>query len=378
MSAGETSFGTEISAGEPSTGSVIGAGDTGSGTGSDAGGTSVGSGSGPASTAPVRVVERDPYDARAARSATGLLARFNEADVLAAADVHVARRLARLGGGADAEPEPVLLAVALAVRAIRNGSVCVDLSEVSGTVLGEGEQAVDVSELPWPEPGAWRAACAASPLVGDGAGAEPGRPLRLVGDLLYLERYWGEEEQVRRELTDRAGLGPAVDTARMRSALDRLFGASPGPDRQRLATAVAALRPVSVVAGGPGTGKTTTVAKLLAVLHDLHEGTGATTPLRIALAAPTGKAAARLTETVADRARTLPEADRARVGTPKASTIHRLLGWLPGTGRFRHNRANRLPHDVVVVDETSMVSLTQMARLLEAVRPDARSSKPAP
>ncbi len=125
---------------------------------------------------------------------------------------------------------------------------------------------------------------------------------------------------------------------------------------------MSSLRRVTVLAGGPGTGKTTTVARLLALLHD-QPGPAP----RVALAAPTGKAAARLQEAVAAE---LPAQLRARV--PEAATLHRLLGWRPGNRRFRYDRTQRLPFDVVVVDETSMVSLTMMARLLEAVRPHAR------
>jgi exodeoxyribonuclease V alpha subunit len=295
-----------------------------------------------------------PGDPRLARSATGLLAVFNAAGVLEAADVHVAVRLGRLGGE---QSEPVLLAAALAVRAVRLGSVCVDLAEVSRTVLGEGDELIDVSALPWPEPGPWSAACTAGPLVADGAGAPAGRPLRLVDGLLYLERYWGEEEQVRRSLRERAAAAPpAVDLGALRASLDRHFPEAES-SRQRLAAAVGTLRRVTVLAGGPGTGKTTTVARLLAVLAE-QPGP----PPRVALAAPTGKAAARLQEAVQGE-------PGARV--PDASTLHRLLGWRPG-GRFRHDRTHRLPFDVVVVDETSMVSLTMMARLLDAVRPTAR------
>ncbi|MFB9743532.1 exodeoxyribonuclease V subunit alpha, partial [Pseudonocardia sulfidoxydans] len=284
--------------------------------------------------------------------------------LLAAADVHVAGRLGRLGGETD---ETVLLAAALAVRAVRHGSVCVDLDEVGTTVLGEGDELVDVSALPWPDPPAWRAACLASPLVS----ADPRSgtaPLRMPDGLLYLDRYWRQEEQVRVELRDRATAEPPrIDVDRLRAGLHRLFGAE-GPDRQRLAAAVASLRRVTVLAGGPGTGKTTTVARLLALLRD-QPGP----PPRIALAAPTGKAAARLAEAVREQVTQLPEADRERLGDLSASTLHRLLGFKPGhTNRFHHDRTNRLPHDVVVVDETSMVSLTMMARLLEAVRPDAR------
>jgi len=314
--------------------------------------------------APVHpAVAPDPGDPRLARSATGLLATFNTAGVLAAADVHVA---ARLGALAGETAEEVLLAAALAVRAIRLGSVCVELAAVSGTVLGEGEELVDTAALPWPEPRAWLDACRRSPLVGGEPAAEAGdaaAPLRMVGGLLYLERYWRQEELVRTELRARAAAPPPpVDLERLRAGLARLFDGS--PDRQRLAAAVAALRRVTVLAGGPGTGKTHTVARLVALLHD-RPGP----PPRVALAAPTGKAAARLRESVQAG---MPDADRARVGPLAASTLHRLLGWRPGTGRFRHGRDHHLPFDVVVVDETSMVSLTLMARLLEAVRPDAR------
>lgn len=300
-------------------------------------------------------------DPAVAHSATGLLGAFNAAGVLESADVHVATRLGRLAG----EPsEQVQLAAALAVRAVRLGSVCVDLAAVSRTVLGEGDEVVDVSALPWPEPEPWLAACLAGPLVAGGTEAPPGRPLRVVDGLLYLERYWGEEEQVRCSLQERAAAAPPeFDLARLRASLDRHF-----PDehstRQRLAAAVGTLRRVTVLAGGPGTGKTTTVARLLAVLSE-QPGPAP----RIALAAPTGKAAARLQEAVQGELAAPGISGDLRV--PEASTLHRLLGWRPG-GRYRHDHTQRLPFDVVVVDETSMVSLTMMARLLDAVRPTAR------
>ena len=127
-----------------------------------------------------------------------------------------------------------------------------------------------------------------------------------------------------------------------------------------------------MLTGGPGTGKTTTVARLLALLAEQADLSGRA-GLRIAMAAPTGKAAARLTEAVAAEVARLDSPDRNRLAGLEAMTLHRLLGSRPDTSvRFRHHRGNRLPHDVIVVDETSMVSLTMMARLLEAVRPDAR------
>ena len=282
--------------------------------------------------------------------ADGALREFAEAGVLAAADVHVALRLARLGGE---QRETVLLAAALAVRGVRAGSVCIELATVADSVVAD-EDAPPV-ELSWPDD--WTA-LEDSPVVAVGTDA-PWRPLRLVDGLLYLDRYWQQEQLVRRELDERAARpGPPADLA----ALTELFDAPP-PDLQRLAAAVAAGRWVSVLTGGPGTGKTHTVARLLRLLLD-QPGPRP----RIALAAPTGKAAARLQESVRDQA--------AAVGLPPdltASTLHRLLGWRPDNrSRFRHDAGNRLPYDVVVVDESSMVSLTMMARLLEALRPTAR------
>ncbi len=301
--------------------------------------------------------------------ATGLLGDFNAAGVLRPADVHTARAVSRMAGEDD---DRVRLALALTVRALRNGSVVVDLRTVSGTVFDESEEQIDVSGLPWPEPEAWLDAVRASPLVL--AESQPGgRPLRLAGDLLYLERYWWQEELVRTSLQTRFAAGCYdIDVDRAGAALRRLFPrvglAEDEPDLQQLAAAVCALSRVTVLAGGPGTGKTTTVARLIALLHD-QPGP----PLRIALAAPTGKAAARLEEAVRSATATLEPADQERIGEVSASTLHRLLGWQPGSrSRFQHDATNHLPHDVLIVDEMSMVSLTMMARLLEAVRPDAR------
>ena len=299
------------------------------------------------------------------RRATGLLDVFNRAGVLGHADVHVALRLRRLLGERD---ESVLLATALAVRAVRQGSSCLELATAAGTTAVDGLTPEDVAELPWPEPSAWVDAVRASTLVARGADGPADRPLRLVDGLLYLDRYW-RQERVVAEYVDRAMQEPPLlhDGSRLGAALGRLFPSSE-PDRQRLAAVVAAHRRFSIVAGGPGTGKTTTVARLLALLQDLADG-----GLRVALAAPTGKAAARLTEAAAAASQRLPGEDRERLGTLSASTIHRLLGSRRGERtRFWHNRDNRLPYDVVVVDEASMVSLTMMSRLVEALRPSCR------
>ena len=293
----------------------------------------------------------DRYDRRLALGASGVLHDFNEAGVLTAADVHVARRLGELTGERD---ERALLAAALATRAVRHGSVCLDL----GTVA-------DVApELPWPAYDAWVGAVAESPLVGQGV-------LRWEFDLLYLDRYRHQEQEVCTDLRRRlAQPPPAVDLAVLDTGLQRVFG-EPTFAEQREASRRAATQWTTVLTGGPGTGKTTTVAGLLALLTEQAALSG--DDLRIALTAPTGKAAARLQEAVAEASARLAPQDRRRLGTLEASTLHRLLGSRRDNGtRFRHNRSNRLPHDVIVVDETSMVSLTMMTRLVEAVRPDAR------
>ncbi|EME22395.1 exodeoxyribonuclease V subunit alpha [Rhodococcus triatomae] len=302
-------------------------------------------------------------EARVAQRGKGAVRAFNEAGVLGAADVHIAVRLAQMAG--EESPDAVL-ATALAVRAVRSGSVCLELSGIRDigvdAVVAEDGTELDLDTLPWPEPGALLDALRVSPLVVGGP-AGPLRPLRLVdtddGPLLYLAKYHRQEETVRRILDARAGDHPDVDADALRGVLAELFPA-PEPDRQRVAVAVAVTHRTAVIAGGPGTGKTHTVARILAALRRLH-GDG----LRIGLAAPTGKAAARLQESVRaqDESLGLPQ-------TLAAATLHRLLGW--GHNGPRYNATNHLPYDVVVVDETSMVSLTLMCQLLDALRPHAR------
>ena len=306
----------------------------------------------------------DPFDVRRALAVPDALRAFNEAGVLVAADVHVALRLAALAG----EDDPaVTLAAALAVRGPRLGHVYVDLATARDTTVVDVDEPVDVGALPWPAVDDWVARLAASPLVGG--------PLRLDDTRLYLDRYWREEQQLAADLRAFAEAETgALDVAALDDGLARLFGGGDDDGLQRLAAESAVRRRFAVVAGGPGTGKTTTVARIVALLAEQAAAAGAPPPL-VALAAPTGKAAARLEEAVHDEAAKLDVADEVRAALLglEASTLHRLLGRRRGShSRFRHHRGNRLPHDVVVVDETSMVPLSLMARLVEAVRPEAR------
>lgn len=308
-----------------------------------------------------------PHDHRIAAAAPeGLLRDLNEAGVLTAADVQVAARvggLAVLADGRGAEHDLALLALALCVRSVRGGSVCLDLATVAAS-----------TEAPdgwtWPDHDAWCAAIDGSALVATGV-------LHRAGSLVHLDRYLREERQVADDLRARERQpAPDVDLGVLEHGVTRVFPA-PADEEQRAAARHALTRGTTVLTGGPGTGKTTAVAGLLALLAEQAEQDPGGRPPRVALAAPTGKAAARLTEAVAASALRFSAADQERVarlvqGAP-ATTLHRLLGARPDSSvRFRHHRGNRLPHDVVVVDEASMLSLTLTARLLEAVRPDAR------
>ncbi|MFC8193224.1 AAA family ATPase, partial [Cellulomonas sp. NPDC057328] len=355
---------------------------TGTGTGT---GTSTGTGTGVPADGSARVPWR----------AGPLLGAFARVGVLTGADVHVAERLGVLTGEDD---ERVHLAAALAVRAVRTGSVCVTLADAPGTVdvadpddvhawtvgapvgtYGGGTSGggtaratpdlLDtVAALPWPDLRAWTDAVRRSPMVADGPTGPADRPVRWVDGRVYLDRHWRDEQLVRHEVDARLATPLPADDDAVRRAVAARFPRA-GDDRQRVAAATAAVSRLTVLTGGPGTGKTTTVARLVAVLRDVH---GA--DLRVALAAPTGKAAARLQEAVDAELTALAAGSGGAAPPPlHASTLHRLLGSRPGGGtRFRHDRTHRLPHDVVVVDEASMVSLPLLARLLEALRPDAR------
>lgn len=199
----------------------------------------------------------------------------------------------------------------------------------------------------------------------------PGEYTPLVLDpagRLYLHRGWRHEQEVAAGILSRSR-PLTVDETRLDAALDRYFPAQNGAaDLQRSAARMALTHRFSVISGGPGTGKTATVARILALLL----GLAGESPLKITLTAPTGKAASRLHQSILHAASLLPLPAEIRNSLPAGvSTIHRLLGVQPRRGGFRHGRDNRLPCDILVVDEASMVDLQLMASLLEALRDDA-------
>ncbi len=242
--------------------------------------------------------------------------------------------------------------------AVSDGHVCLPLSaladyadadDMRGLLLRSGVIAPATGNDPH--------AVSATPLVLDDAGR------------LYLRRYYDWERQLADALTRRGAAETIIDTEAVRAQLARLFPYAAAPDWQCVAVAMALSRQLTVISGGPGTGKTTTAAALLACLFALHDDKDA--PLRVALAAPTGKAAARMLEALRKRADTLSPDINARMPA-QAYTLHRLLGVTNRPGHFRHNAENPLALDVLIVDEASMLDVALAARLLDALSAHAR------
>lgn len=282
-------------------------------------------------------------------------------------DWHFARFMERLAG--DNAPG-LALAAALASHATGQGDICVNLRQWAQRwkIMATNMETPPLFTLP--PAGEWLDALRASSVVG-----QPGERHPLVLDRrgrLYLYRYWEYEQRLARDLLRRAREAPpSVDETQLRADLNRLFPRHPaltGPDWQKVAAVVATLKRVCVISGGPGTGKTSTVLRILTLLTGQAER-----PLRIALAAPTGKAAARMQESIraakpglgltAEQAAQIPE---------EASTLHRLLGSRPDSVYFRYNSDNPLPLDVLVVDEVSMVGLALLAKTVDALLPSTR------
>ena len=198
------------------------------------------------------------------------------------------------------------------------------------------------------------------------------KPLQLFNQRLYFSRLAGYEQTLAQRLLTMSERQLNIDDAVLAQLLTRYFPDDPSIDIdwQKVACAIAATKGFSVITGGPGTGKTTTVTKLLAILQSLYKAA----PLSIKLVAPTGKAAARLTESILGAKNKLSEIpdDINSLIPQSAQTIHRLLGVKPFTNKFRHDKSNPLHVDVLIIDEASMVDLSLMAKLIEALPDHAR------
>jgi exodeoxyribonuclease V alpha subunit len=204
------------------------------------------------------------------------------------------------------------------------------------------------------------------------------QPLVLENGRLYLRRFWRDERSIARLVRQRTATQRDVDPARIKALLDRLFARDADdtePDWQKIACAVAARSTLSIITGGPGTGKTYTVARLLALVHSLAPDPER---VRFALAAPSGKAAVRLKQSIdqalqglADVAGGDVDVKALMASLPTARTLHSLLGANPATRSVRHHGSNLLEVDVLIVDEASMVHLEMTADLLEALPPTA-------
>ncbi len=301
---------------------------------------------------------------------TAVLERLAAAGVFAPIDVQLARTLGALDPQAG---EPLLLGAAWASRAVGMGHVCADLRRVLARPLldREGETLRDVR---LPALFEWVMALGqGGSVVGDGTSPTP---LVFDGDArLYLFRYFDYQRRLAEDLRRRARQqhAPAPDLGVLLEQLFAPVGGFVADPRQREAAAVASLRGLTVLSGGPGTGKTTTVVRMLALLQTLalrERGS----PLRVALAAPTGKAAARMVEAIAASVAALPCAAAVKDALPRsATTIHRLLGFRPNAPtRFSHDADAPVLADVVLVDEASMIDLALLTKLVDAVRPDAR------
>jgi len=252
----------------------------------------------------------------------------------------------------DTSPVAIASAGLVAERAAQ-GHVCIDLSAEAGTQWGD---------IVWPDAREWATQLRQAAFVGI---EDADRPLVLEGARLYLAQLWDDECRLADSLRQRAGPS-SFAPEQVKRALAPYFGHDAADLDQRMAAATALLNRVTLIAGGPGTGKTTTVARVLAAFIQLAPNS------RIVLAAPTGKAASRMTEAMHGAQQRLALDLVTRAALPEAAvTLHRLLGYRPGSATPQHHARNPLPLDLLVVDEASMVDQALFRRLLDALPPSA-------
>lgn len=282
-------------------------------------------------------------------------------------------------------PPQAILAATLASHQLGRGHVCLDLAALADDpVFTLAIPLRDAGGLPTPAGAvqgisrqAWLGELDCPDLVGQGEEEEEAAPLVRRAHRLYLRRQWDNERAVRQGVLARVREVVPLAPEPVRALLEALFPSGEGDVWQRLACALALRRRFALITGGPGTGKTSTVVRLIALLQALALQGGlpgrGEAPLRIRLAAPTGKAAARLSESIGQSLErlpweALPQGERIRDSLPRnVSTLHRLLGARAGSRRFRHDEADPLVLDVLVIDEASMVDLEMMAAVLRAL-----------
>ena len=295
------------------------------------------------------------------------LAAILESELFHPLDRHFAGLMQQFARGDRPE---LVLAAALVSRRLAEGHSCLYLGEFAGKTFPE-LPAGKFPPLTCPPRGVWKKSLRESSVVGR---PDADKPLILDdAGRLYLHRYWKYEQSVAKEILKRIRQSSFVlDDKTVADSLKRLFPVTSAKTNWQQVAAFAALRQrFTVITGGPGTGKTWTVARLLALILEQPGGE----KLQVKLAAPTGKAAARLQEALSHSLAGLAcsEVVKARLQAKDlTTTIHRLLGTIPQSTKFRHDASNPLPVDVLVVDEASMVSLALMAKLLAALKPDAR------
>ena len=264
------------------------------------------------------------------------------------------------------EKEEVFIAAALVSKATEDGHVCLDLEEIAGREQTFFVRGINKYEtIRTPELNSWVNKLLDSRVVG-----RPGDYKPLILDQknrLYLYRYWRYEDILIRELKRRTErLKKIEDFYLIKRTLEILFPNRDSSDLQKASSIISLITYFSVISGGPGTGKTSTIAKIIALLLKLSLGR------RIFLSAPTGKASARLKQAIMEIKKGLQIEEEIKDMIPKESfTIHRMLGYVPGRMNARYNEENRLPADVVIVDEASMIDLPLMSRLVQAIPEDA-------
>ena len=324
--------------------------------------------------------------------ATTLISEFQQfvkIGVFSPAEIHAAEKIVN----ACIKNENVTfldyLSIAVAVWAPVNGHVCINLDNVATQVQDELGEDTDEDKskarknLMWPDPDVWVQHLKSNPLVDsspslDNSKVDYTKPLVLFDRHLYLTRQWIDEGIVAQTMKSRLTEDSQNLPPKSAAWIEQVLGKDADP-LQKTAVEFALKHQTMVLLGGPGTGKTHTIAAILHAIFSNHADLGSAKPLRVAIAAPTAKAARQVNKSVKDsidsKSKPFPKdhSKKIKAATKVSSTIHRLLGWTPiSRGRFKHNKVNFLPYDVVVVDEVSMVSLPLMARLFEALDPQTK------